>query len=251
MNTYQVKLPVFEGPFDLLFHLIEKNEIDIYDIPIALITEEYLAYLKQMQELDLELASSFLVMAAELLAIKARLLLPGSPVTGSTTGQLPEEDPRLELVDRLVEYRRCKMVSQILKELASEQSLHYSRGLDPTVLAGFLGDKKPLTGIELGDLLAAWRQVCNREGPADPVQAIPREELSVQGRIEELLNLFAGHRTGALLSFKALFTPGAGRGELVVTFIAVLELVRQQKVRLRQAETLGEIFLVPTGGERA
>lgn len=243
--TYQVSLPVFEGPFELLVHLIEKNQVDIYDIPIAKITEEYLAYLKQMEELDLDLASSFLLMAAHLLSIKARMLLPRPPKAGDpeTTGEL-EEDPRQELVDRLLEYRRYKAVAEILKSQERDQSRVFSRVVDPASLAHLFREENPLEGVMMGDLLEALRRVLNQKDKEEPVADIPKEEISVQQKIDDLMTLISNRRGNEPLSFIALFSGTRRRSDVIVTFLALLELVRLKKVRVIQRKTLGEIFIL-------
>jgi len=124
--VYQVKLPVFEGPLDLLLHLIRSNEIDIYDIPIARITDEYFRYLHAMQELDLEVAGEFLVMAATLVYIKSRMLLPAQP---AADGDVTEEDPRTPLVDMLLEYERCRAAAETLGERENRQRLFFFRSI--------------------------------------------------------------------------------------------------------------------------
>ncbi|MZP28178.1 segregation/condensation protein A [Heliobacterium undosum] len=242
--AYRVSLPVFEGPFDLLVHLIEKNQVNIYDIPIAQIAAEYLAYLQQMDELDLETASAFLLMAAQLLAIKARMLLPKPPKAEVEAEGDEGEDPRRELVDRLIEYRRYKAVAELLKEREVDRNRVYSRVVDPATLAHLFGEENPLEGVMIGDLLAALRKVLSRQDKEDPVADIPREEVSVQARMQELLASMAQLPPQAPIAFSTLFAGRWRPAEIIVTFLAMLELVRLKKVRVLQREALDEIYLM-------
>ncbi|ABZ84442.1 segregation and condensation protein a [Heliomicrobium modesticaldum Ice1] len=242
--AYRVSLPVFEGPFDLLVHLIEKNQVNIYDIPIAQIAAEYLAYLQQLDELDLERASAFLLMAAQLLAIKARMLLPKPPKAEAETEGDEGEDPRRELVDRLIEYRRYKAVAELLKEREVDRNRRFSRVVDPTTLAHLFVEENPLEGVMIGDLLAALRKALSRRAKEEPVAAIPREEVSVQARMQELLTSMAQLPPHAPIAFSTLFAGRWRPAEIIVTFLAMLELVRLKKVRVLQREAFDEIYLL-------
>ncbi|MCW2278339.1 segregation and condensation protein A [Heliophilum fasciatum] len=241
--AYQVNLPVFEGPFDLLYHLIEKHEVDIYDIPIAQIAEEYLAYLRQMDELDLEVASSFVVMAAQLLSIKARMLLPAPTMEGDSGGEPEPVDPRAELVERLLEYRKFKAVAEVLKAQEGIAAQVYPRVVDPASLAHLFREVNPLEGVMMGDLLAALQKALRRQRRDEMVADVPREEVSVQQRMNEVLaNLQQTPAEPAPL--ERFFTGNHYRDELIVTFLALLELVRLRRIRLLQRETLGAIYVL-------
>ncbi|MBM7865415.1 segregation/condensation protein A [Heliobacterium gestii] len=242
--AYQVSLPVFEGPFDLLVHLIEKNQVNIYDIPIAQIAAEYLAYLQQMDELDLETASAFLLMAAQLLAIKARMLLPKPPKAETADEGEEAEDPRQELVDRLIEYRRYKAVAELLKEREVDCNRVYGRVVDPATLAHLFGEENPLEGVMVGDLLAALRKVLSRQDKEEPVADIPREEISVQARMQELIASITQRPPEEPIAFSSLFAGRWRPSDIIVTFLAMLELVRLKKVRVLQREALDEIYLL-------
>lgn len=230
--TFQVKLQVFEGPLDLLLHLIREHQLDILDIPIAKITEEYLRYLTVMQELDLEVAGEFLVMAATLLHIKSRMLLPPDEVA---EGEEPEEaDPRAELVDRLLEYKRFKEAAQTFGVLETEQFLLHPRGAPALELEV----EGPLA-IPLLDLLRALRDVLRRVPAAAPVEITP-EELNVGQRLVLLLDRLAAESP---LAFDRLFEDAARRVEVIVTFLALLEALRRGVASARQAEPLGPIMI--------
>ncbi|HEX3030807.1 MAG TPA: segregation/condensation protein A [Bacillota bacterium] len=236
--AYQIRLEAFEGPFDLLFHLIEKNEIDIYDIPIAEVTEQYLEYLDQMQKLDLDIASEFLVMAATLLSIKARMLLPKPP------REEPEGeegvDPRDELVERLLEYKKFKEVAEFLKEKETFQGKVYTRSNDEEMYASLFSPDNPLEGIDLKDLLGALQEVLNRvEEDLTPAE-IPREEFSIRDKMREIARRLVFNPNG--IPFSQLFArKHITRVEVVVTFLALLELIKLKKVAIHQSRVFGDI----------
>lgn len=236
--AYQIKLEVFEGPFDLLFHLIDKSEVDIYDIPIAKITDQYLEYIAQLQTLDLDLASEFLVMAANLLAIKARMLLPKPPKED------PEEDlgtdPRDDLVERLLEYRKFKQVAELLKEREKIQGKVFTRFNEEEMFSSLFSDENPLEGISMDDLMCALQEVLNRveEDIIPPV--IPREEYSIRDKMREIVRRLVFYPNG--VAFSQLFLKkNLNRVEVVVTFLALLELIKVKKVSIHQSRVFEEI----------
>lgn len=240
-GSVMVKLVRFEGPLDLLLHLIKRDEVDIYDIPIAHITQQYLTYIELMRSLDLDVAGEFLVMAATLMRIKARMLLP-LPAAGE---EEDEGDPREELVQRLLEYRQFKAAAGTLKGRETERRLLYERGMLP-------GEDEvgplPLAPATLFDLLDALNRVMSRV----PEQAV----YEVQGDlydVEEKMSLIA--RTVAeqgAVSFSTLMQSCRARAEVIVTFIALLELVRLGRIAVTQPEPFGDIQIVartPEGSE--
>ena len=229
--SYQVRLDTFEGPLDLLLHLIQENRLDILDIPIALITEQYLEYVRMMEELDLSMAGEFLVMAATLVHLKSRLLLP--PETPAE-GEEPHEDPRAELVDRLLEYQRFKEVAAELAAREAEQVLRYTRGGPPLV-----GEMEGPLSLSLFDLLAAFRRVLQR-AEGGPVLEITRETLDVGQRLLRILDAL---NVRSPIPFAALFEGQRARGELIVTFLALLEILRRGLASARQPEAFGEIMV--------
>ncbi|MBI1797889.1 MAG: segregation/condensation protein A [Candidatus Eisenbacteria bacterium] len=233
-----VKLARFEGPLDLLLHLIKRDEVDIYDIPIAHITQQYLAYLELMRQLDLDVAGEFLVMAATLMRIKAKMLLP-LPAPGE---EEDEGDPREELVQRLVEYRQFKEAAGTLKSREEDRRRLFERGMLPGEdEAGPL----PLAPATLFDLLDALNRVMQRL----PEQAV----YDVQGDVydvEDKMSLIA--RTVAeqgSVSFTTLMQACRARVEVIVTFIALLELVKLGQVAVTQAEAFGDIEIVARNPE--
>ena len=230
--TYQVKLEMFEGPLDLLLHLIREHQLNILDIPIATITDEYLRYLALMQELDLEVAGDFLLMAATLIHIKSRMLLP--PEEAAEGEGAEEEDPRAELVDRLLEYKKFKEAAQTLGVLETEQSLLHRRGAPAMELTV----EGPLS-VSLVELMRAFRDVLRRADVPAPLEITP-EELNVGQRIVHLLDRLAAESP---LEFTNLFAGSTRRAEIIITFLALLELLRRRLATARQAEPMGPIMI--------
>lgn len=229
MEGYTVKVDVFEGPLDLLLHLIKQNQLDIYDIPIALITEQYLEYIRIMKALDLTIAGEFLVMAATLMYIKSRMLLPAPIEEEEEEG----EDPRAELIQRLVEYKR-------FKEAAIHLSHQALLGVDVFI--------RPAEEIEvdtgeiaadLFHLIDALRALLEREEVKD-FHEVTLELVTLRERMRELYERFQG--TKEAVSFFSLFT-GSSREELIVTFLALLELVKSGMLRAYQREVFGPLWV--------
>jgi segregation and condensation protein A len=228
-----VRLPIFEGPLDLLLHLIKKNEVQITDIPIATITDQYLALLEELPELNLDGAGEYLVMAATLVYIKSRMLLPTTP-----EDEEPEDDPRAELVQQLAEYQRFREVAVALGErnvLARDVFAGGGERLDPAAD----DEQPPVRDASLGDLLEALRDVLNRIRPPR-AHEIEREPISIRACVARVLAEFA---VAERLEFTSLFAPDSTRGEIIVTFLALLELIRLRVLRARQPERFGAITL--------
>ncbi|HEX3044515.1 MAG TPA: segregation/condensation protein A [Bacillota bacterium] len=243
---YEVKLDVFQGPLDLLLHLIEKNEIDIYNIPIALITEEYLNYLHTLQLLNLEVVGDFLVMAATLMQIKAKMLLP--QLQNSDSEAELEEDPRMELARKLIEYKKIKEASLSLQELEQTQLKTYTRA------GGEFADLKiapvtdPLKDLSIWDLMDAFKTILESMEPIT-VNAIPKSDITVKQRMTELLDHMTEHGS---ISFTKVFSDVKTKIGLITCFLAVLELIRLHKIVAFQAGIFSEIMLTltnpPDGG---
>ena len=236
MESYDIQLENFEGPLDLLLHLIKKNEMDIYDIQMAAITEQYLSILDAMKTMNLDVAGEFLLMAATLLHIKSKLLLP-KIVEDETEDE--EEDPRAELVRRLLEYQKYKEVSQTLEERPQLGREVFARvEPEPEVLeeaeSGFVA-------IGLYDLLAALQEVL-KESPTALVHEVNIEQLSVRDRITTILASLQGEER---VAFMDLFGEEIKRNEVIVTFLALLELVKMRMVRFMQNVKHGSIWLFP------
>lgn len=232
MEDYKIKIDAFEGPMDLLMHLIEKNKIDIYDIPIAELTRQYLDYLDKFREFNMEIASSFLVMAATLLQIKSRMMLPKAP---KEEGE-PEEDPRFELVQRILEYRKFKQVSQVLGDMAGVQERFVAR--EPMELPVH---HLPPGNLSLRQLVEAFHTVLTvKEELSIPKALVEPEEYSIKDKMEDII-LLLGRSRGKLL-FSEAFRSGS-RGELIVTFLALLELMKLRTVTVKQQRSFAEIYI--------
>jgi len=232
LEEYPVRLQNFEGPLDLLLHLIKKHEVDIYDIPIALITQQYLDYLNLMQELNLDVAGDFLVMAATLIHIKSRTLLPRPDPAQDD----PEEDPREALMRRLLEHQRFKAAAELLHEREIERSAQWARP-DRRVTDMVGEPPEPEVEVDLFSLMVAFRQVLDRLRQR-PVVRLPPEQMSVETRIEQLLLRLS--ETEAC-GFEDLFADVQTRGGMIVTFLALLEMIRLKLVRVFQQGNFGPI----------
>jgi len=235
-DAYQVKLEAFTGPMDLLLHLIRKHQINIYDIPIALIAQQYLEYLSMMKTLNLSLAGEFLVMAATLLYIKSRMLLPKEekPETEDEEGL----DPRAELVRQLVEYERFKEAAGTL--VVRERLWRESFSRDPLPLPTESAVEKEdmvTEDLQLFDLLSAFQDVLDR-APTHEIVELSRETWTVQDRIQVILERLEGEST---IPFEGLFEHHWSKPLVISTFLALLELVRMNLVRLFQGEWFGPI----------
>jgi len=231
-----VRLSVFEGPLDLLLHLIKKNEVEIADIPIATITDQYLAMLEELPELNLDGAGEYLVMAATLMYIKSRMLLPTPD--GEDEG---EEDPRAELVQQLVEYQRFREVAVALGERpVLGRDVFVAPGEEPEPAPPGEEAPPPVRDASVGDLLAALRTVLKRITVARPHE-IRREQISVRECVQRILACFT---LADEVDFESVFSPDADRAEVIVTFLALLELIKVKVLRARQAERFGPIVLV-------
>ena len=235
MEAITYKLEHFEGPLDLLLHLIEKNKVSIYDIPIVEITNQYLDYVNHMDKEDLNLVSDFLVMAATLIDIKSRMLLPREEEEESE-----EEDPRTELVNRLLEYKKYKYISQELADLEDSAGLHLFK---PATVPPEVARYEPpvdldelLDGLTLARLQTIFHQVMKRkEDKIDRVRSsfgtIKKEPISLEERIGSVMDYARKHRT---FRFRQILEQGADKLEVVVTFLAILELMKIGKIHLTQ-----------------
>lgn len=234
LDAIRIKVQSFEGPLDLLVHLIRKHQIDIYDIPIALVTRQYLEYLNLMQELNLDLASEFLVMAATLIHIKSRLLLP-RPETAEGD-PVDEEDPRDALVRRLLEHQKFKAAAEMLHDRETLRGAQWARP-DSRIEAIAGDDYEPEIEVDLFSLLSAFRQVLERARERPPV-ALPPEQVPIEVRMEQLMERLS--ETEAC-GFEDLFEDAATRADLIVTFLALLEMIRLKMIRVFQQGGTGAI----------
>ena len=228
-DALEVLLDAFQGPLDLLLYLIRKENLDILDIPMAPLTRQYLEYVELMKQKNLELAAEYLVMAAMLIEIKSRLLLPKPPAAAAL-----EEDPRAELVRRLLEYEQMKKAAQALDELpqTGRDVVAISVWIEKTIT-------ERLPDVHAPDLAEAWRLLLHR-ARLSRHHHISREELSVREHMSSILRLLRERR---VLEFAELFQPEKGVSVLVVTFLALLELARELLVELTQSECFAPIYV--------
>ena len=233
-DAVSIRLTNFEGPLDLLLHLIKTNEVNIYDIPIALITDQYLQTIRLLDELDLDVAGEFLVMAATLIHIKSRMLLPRPETSAEVAGD--EEDPRDALVRRLLEHQRFKAAAGLLHEREQVRAAQWQRP-DERV-AAIAGDEyEPELEVDLFTLMSAFRSVVER-AKHRPRVLMPPEQMPVEVRIEQLLTRLS---ETVACGFEELFADVDDRPGLIVTFLALLEMIRLKLVRVFQSGPFGPI----------
>lgn len=236
-----VLLPTYQGPLDLLLTLIQDNKVDIYDIPIAQIADQFIASLTRMESMDLEVTSEFLLLAAQLLYLKSRELLPKPPQDEPETD---EEDLRQELVERLLTYRTFKQAAQILETLDnSPGGKSYCREIDIEALLAHSEPANPLQGVSFTELWQAFCQVIERAEKGEPLQHVEPDEIAIETMLADVLRRVILHPKG--LHFSQLIRSGS-RMEIIVSFLAVLELLQSGKVRAEQITVQSEIMIFPT-----
>ena len=236
-DVYNIVLTdIFEGPMDLLVHLIKKNEVDVYDIPIALITEQFLEYLEWMKSMNIDFAGDFIVMASTLTQIKSRMLLPihdGDPEE--------EEDPRQEITRPLVEYLQIKSAAEDLaaRQLLGEDIFARTSG----TVEGLIGAEGDMVKIGLFELIDAFQKILEKISP-DHLVELTADSLSVKDRITELVDIFQKQKS---LTFDELFAADTSKGEVIVTFLAILKMVKLSMVQIAQQVQTGIIRLFYSG----
>jgi segregation and condensation protein A len=240
---YTIQLPNFQGPFDLLLFFIARDELNIHDIPIARIANEFLEYTRLIELLDLELAGEFLVMASTLMQIKAKMLLPKE--ISANDEQISEEDPRAELARRLLEYKRYKEASEELRSMSESQRYIYYRQFFAADVKAESTPHDELAHLTLFDLLSAFSKALQKAPKAPPVHEIEREPVTIEEQSGLIMALFK-YRTE--LRFAEL-VEHSDRQTLVITFLALLEMMRNHLVFIRQHEQFSEIFLYTTPDE--
>ena len=234
MTDYRVALDIYNGPLDLLLFLIRRDEIDIYDIPIARITQTYLQYVDLLKQLDPEIVSEFLVLAATLMEIKSRMLLPRPP-----DEQLEEEivDPRLELVRQLLEYKKFKDAARSLEEAAAERALRHERR--PT-LPSADSDEVAIENLDIWDLFEAFNRLLTQIGKTGGVHQVGVDDTPIALHAEDILDSI--QRSGGSQAFEEIFS-GRLRAEMIGLFLALLELIRQRRIRAIQDRPFGPILI--------
>ena len=249
MSEITIKIDVFEGPLDLLLHLIQQLEVDIYDIPIAEITSQYLAYIHTMKMLELDVAGDYLIMAATLMSIKSKLLLPKPELEEEENFYEEGIDPREALVDQLLEYQKYKQAASMLKTKEEERGLYFTK--EPSDLEDYQ------TNIELEpeklqviDLVLAFQEMLNKNKLKAPVQTkIISEEVSLEEKMDSIIQKLKHHGKRKPVLFSDLFE-SINRTEVVVTFLALLELMKGKKIEIQQKKAFEEIHIFATEPER-
>lgn len=231
---YKVDLEMFEGPLDLLLHLIRKNDVDILDIPVTVLLEQYLEYLNLLEELNIDLAGDFLLMASELTHIKSKLLLPD---TGEAQDEDEIGDPRADLVRRLLEYQRYKDAAEILVKRPMLGRDVFTQGHPPEDLDA---EAEPVE-VDVFQLVSCFNDIL-KKAPKTTIHEVHVERVSVTERIYELMDRL---RSEKMVEFSALFETEKTRERLIVTFLAVLEMTRLKLLQVQQNAICGEIYLVP------
>ena len=231
-ERYQVQLEnIFEGPMDLLVHLIKKHEVDIYDIPIALITEQYLKYLEWMKAMNIDVAGEFLVLASTLTQIKSRMLLPAHE------DEDEDEDPRLEIIRPLEEYLRIKSAAEKLakRDLLGEDTFVRNPGMEDYLL----NREEAVIDVGLFELIDAFQKILENISPVGRME-INADTITVRDRIVQIVDIF---ETKESVTFNELFSKNADKSEVIVTFLAILEMVRLSLIRIAQHTQTGIIRL--------
>ena len=234
-----VKIDTFEGPLDLLLHLIRISEVDIYDIPIFEITEQYIAYLKSMEQFDMEIASEFLVMAATLIEIKSKMLLPGK---NSDNELAAEEDPRQELVDKLVEYKKYKEFAHQLKDIEVNNLIYFK---DPEILDDIENKEVFFQNITLDNLMLAFKKVVKTyENKFNDRAVIPEniqfDEFKIEEKMEDIKSILYIKKN---CTFNSFFENLKSSMELIVTFLAMLELIKTRYIKAVQYKNFADIYV--------
>ena len=247
-DDFKVNLDVFDGPLDLLLYLIRREELDIYDIPIEHITKEYMGFIEHARAMNLDIAGEFIVMAATLMVIKSRMLLPVDRRNASEDGDEEWVDPRLDLVRQLIEYKKFKDAAARLQHLEALRNESFRFGGEPPIPPADADEgARLLDDVGLFDLLTAFQEVLSR-APVAPLGHLEPIRWAVPDKMEDIS---ARVKSEGTVSFSKLFTAESPRGEIIVTFIALLELLRQHLVRVSQGSLFSEIVILPIGEDPA
>lgn len=241
-----IRLETFEGPFDLLFHLIEKNEIDIYNIPISIVTDQYMEYLNQFTETDMETISEFLVMAATLIEIKSKMLLPNSKYD-LMEDEFNSDDPRYDLVQKLIEYRKFKNVAEFLKEREHEYgNIQFRKQEDLNEYVKPIAFKDQDIQFETDILVQAVRNIIDKMDKVDMNRkdyftTLKRDEFTVESKIELIKSEIFRHKK---ITFHELFSTATMKAEIIVTFLALLELLKMKFISIKQEKQFSNIYII-------
>ena len=235
MEDYQVHLDIFEGPMDLLVYLIRKHEIDIYDIPIAMLAEQYLEYVARIEKLDLELAGDFLLMASTLLAIKSRMLLPRGDVEDEDW-----EDPRRELVEKIVEYMQFKEIAGHMRRLEDDSARRAERGWSEVEYFRRSEEIEPEIDATINELILAFGRLLLRKPAPEPVHRVARERISTAKRVRDIREMLGARKR---VLFEDLVPEDSSRMFVVVTLVALLEMAKRTEIKVDQADSFGKLWI--------
>lgn len=240
--SYNLRLECFEGPFDLLLHLIDKNEMDIYNIKIAEITNQYIEYLTQMEEMDLEVASEFIIMASRLLLLKTKMLLP-KPLEDTVYDEVDENDGEDKLIADILEYKRIKNAALIFAEMKQERSEHFVRPNEEALFSDFFSKKNPLEGKTLDDLSFAFKRLYEKAQKDSLIFAIKKEEITIDQMMTRIESRVIASPEG--IDFNTLFAEIHTKYQVIIAFLALLELMKVKKVAVSQIDNFGVIHIFP------
>lgn len=239
--SYKIKLDIFEGPFDLLVYLIENARMNVYDIQVSEITSQYIEYIERMQALDINVATEFMVLAAALIEIKSKMLLPRMKPEGEGS---VEEDPRTELVQRILEYKRFKSAAEFLDLQEEENQRIYAKPKED--LAPYTKEADEYLNLDIHQFVKAFHMFLIKKKKLEEIKKnyarVERQKITIESKIEFIKELF-GRKEKKKLSFRELLTPESNRYEVVLTFVSMLEMIRQKSVLVRQNVNFGEIIL--------
>lgn len=242
---YKIIVDAFEGPMDLLLHLIDKAEIDIYDIPINIIAEQFIEYIQGMEELNLEVASEFLLMASTLLEIKSKMLLPQEINNSGEQLEMEEVDPRVELIRRIVEYKKYKKAAGELKKSESIYSKMFFKPREE--LIEYVDDELELKGLSIDMLLKSINKIVKKNEKKIKnldTNFIQREEYTLE---EGIKNIKSKLEDKDILKFSELFSSDISKGEIVIYFLSILELIRSKYINIEQEKDFSELFIIKEG----
>ena len=239
--SYKVKLDIFEGPFDLLVYLIENAEMNIYDIQVSKITSQYIEYIDQMQALDVNVASEFMVLAAALIEIKSKMLLPRMKQESEGTAL---EDPRTELVQRILEYKRFKTAAELLENQEEKNQRIYEKPKED--LTSYTNEPDEYLNLDLNQFVKIFNLFLEKKKKLEEIKKnyskVERQKITIESRIDYIKNLFR-FKNKSRLNFKELLKPESNRYDIVLTFVSVLEMIRQKTIKVNQNVNFGEIIL--------
>lgn len=239
--SYKVKIDMFEGPFDLLVYLIENSDMNIYDIQIALITKQYLEYIEEIKNLDVNIATEFMVLASVLIEIKSKMLLPRAKPEGLSDY---EDDPRADLVQKILEYKKFKKAAEILENQEENMLMVFEKPKED--LSIYTKEVDEYLSLDIKQFAAAFNMFLHKKKKVEEIRKnytrVERQKMTIEDKIKNIVNFFKGKGIKKA-TFDEIMGDGGGRYEKVITFISMLEMIRQRSIRVNQTQTFGEITI--------